>query len=64
MKPENNTNADFCVCCGELVPEGRMVCLSCEMDSKSIVPSAQIKPKKKIKRPFGLLKGRKNESGT
>lgn len=21
---------DICVCCGEYVPEGRMVCLKCE----------------------------------
>lgn len=24
-------NADKCVCCGEVVPEGRMVCKECEM---------------------------------
>lgn len=22
---------DTCVCCGEIVPEGRMVCLACEL---------------------------------
>ena len=25
-----NTEADRCVCCGEIVPEGRMVCPTCE----------------------------------
>lgn len=24
------SRADRCVCCGEIVPEGRMVCPSCE----------------------------------
>ena len=61
MKPKNNTNADFCVCCGELVPEGRMVCLSCEMNWKPVAPSAQIKPVKKLKKLFGFSKERRNE---
>lgn len=26
--------ADRCVCCGEIVPEGRMVCPSCERGKK------------------------------
>lgn len=25
-----NTNVDRCVCCGEVVPEGKMVCPLCE----------------------------------
>jgi predicted nucleic acid-binding Zn ribbon protein len=25
-------SADFCVMCGEIIPEGRMVCLKCETD--------------------------------
>lgn len=25
-----NTNVDRCVCCGEIVPEGRMICPKCE----------------------------------
>lgn len=24
---------NFCVCCGAVVPEGRMVCPMCEMDA-------------------------------
>lgn len=27
-------NCDTCVCCGEYVPEGRMVCCRCEKDSR------------------------------
>ena len=25
-----SANVDTCVCCGEIVPEGRMVCHACE----------------------------------
>lgn len=28
--------ADRCVCCGEIVPEGRMVCKRCELDYPAI----------------------------
>ena len=28
-------NADRCVCCGEIIPEGRMVCPNCEVASKA-----------------------------
>ena len=62
MKPENNTDADFCVCCGEPVPEGRMVCISCEMNPKPVTPLRQTKPIKKLKKLFGFSKERKNES--
>ena len=27
-------DADRCVCCGEIVPEGRMVCPQCEHKTK------------------------------
>lgn len=27
-------NADRCVCCGEIIPEGRMVCPNCEVAGK------------------------------
>lgn len=27
-------DADRCVCCGEIVPEGRMVCPQCEYKAK------------------------------
>lgn len=61
MKPENNTNADYCVCCGAPIPEGRMVCLFCEMNPKPIAPSKQNKPVKKLKKLFGFSKERRNE---
>ena len=28
-------DADRCVCCGEIVPEGRMVCPQCEIELQS-----------------------------
>jgi RNA polymerase subunit RPABC4/transcription elongation factor Spt4 len=30
VKRIENTNVDRCVCCGEIIPEGRMVCITCE----------------------------------
>lgn len=36
------TDADRCVCCGEIVPEGRMVCPQCEYKAKE---SKNEKPK-------------------
>lgn len=30
--------SDICVCCGKPVPEGRMVCYSCETGKTSCVP--------------------------
>lgn len=61
MKPENNTNADFCVCCGELVPEGRMVCLSCENQPLQNTTPIPDKSALILKKLFGMLKERKNE---
>jgi hypothetical protein len=29
---ETIINSDTCVCCGDYVPEGRMVCFQCEND--------------------------------
>lgn len=29
-------NADRCVCCGEIIPEGRMVCPNCLLTVKEI----------------------------
>lgn len=28
--PAQNTKVDRCICCGEPIPEGRMVCWRCE----------------------------------
>jgi len=64
MKLENNTNADFCVCCGEPVPEGRMVCFFCENQP---IPNTTPIPDKSaliLKKLFGMSKERKNEPRT
>lgn len=37
-------DADRCVCCGEIVPEGRMVCPQCEYKAKE---SKNERPKQK-----------------
>lgn len=44
MNSKNNTNDDFCVCCGEPVPEGRMVCRSCETGNTNIALQKSTKP--------------------
>ena len=31
---QNNTGVETCVCCGEIIPEGRQMCPSCENDTK------------------------------
>ena len=28
-------NDNYCVCCGEIIPEGRMVCLRCEHEANA-----------------------------
>ena len=28
-----------CICCGEIIPEGRMVCPICEMKAKDLIPA-------------------------
>lgn len=36
---------DRCVCCGEIIPEGRMICIKCENDTDnkywSVFPARQ-----------------------
>ena len=34
-KEEPTQNADRCVCCGAIIPEGRMVCPNCETSTKN-----------------------------
>ena len=31
---EQDRNANRCVCCGEIIPEGRQVCPFCEFDAE------------------------------
>lgn len=52
-------NVDRCVCCGEVVPEGRQVCWSCEQNGgpkpKTDTPSGlQIKLADKIAETLGI----------
>lgn len=42
--------ADRCICCGEIIPEGRQVCLSCEEEI-----SKPNQPHKEIASHKGLL---------
>lgn len=38
IQPNTNTvesNANTCVCCGEVIPEGRQVCPNCENEAVS-----------------------------
>ena len=30
VEVENNAGVETCVCCGEVIPEGRQICLNCE----------------------------------
>lgn len=34
VKKIQNTNVDRCVCCGEIIPEGRMICPKCEKEGE------------------------------
>jgi len=38
VEKQKESMEDTCVCCGEYVPEGRMVCYSCEKLPYSEVP--------------------------
>ena len=61
MKPENNTYSDLCVCCGEPIPEGGMVCRSCEIGNIKITPQKSTKPAKGFKKLFEFIKEFWNE---
>ena len=62
MKPEDITNTDFCVCCGEPVPEGRMVCQACEAGDIRLPPRKSSKITKAFRKLFGPIKERSDES--
>lgn len=34
QQPEHNTNTDRCICCGDVIPEGRTVCWKCEHEGE------------------------------
>lgn len=54
MKSENKSHSDLCVCCGEPVPEGRMVCYSCETGSFNTAPCSE--ERLPLRRTLGLKK--------
>ncbi len=56
MKSETQTYSDLCICCGEPVPEGRMVCLACETNSNMIASSKHLQPLKGTRKILGLKK--------
>ena len=43
---------DRCICCGEIIPEGRFVCIACEYKSLELAKKkeAKLPTIKKIKR--------------
>lgn len=57
MEEKITANADLCICCGEPVPEGRMVCYACETGytPPPCRPEAG-KTKKGLKALLGLIK--------
>lgn len=32
------SNVNVCICCGEIIPEGRLICLLCEKKSETPTP--------------------------
>lgn len=43
-------NAEKCVCCGAVIPEGRQVCPSCENDNKITNPAKAVQAFRRDKR--------------
>lgn len=61
MKLEDITNTDFCVCCGEPVPEGRMVCQACEAGEVRNVPARSVGLAEGLKKLFGIIKKERSD---
>ena len=61
MKSENKSYSDLCICCGEPVPEGRMVCFFCEIKMNPVAPGAQAKSEMLLKELLGMSKERRDE---
>lgn len=53
---------DICVCCGKPVPEGRMVCYTCETGNQTMAPCGPTRHAKGIRKILGLKKEKVNES--
>ncbi len=48
MTEEVMKNCETCVCCGEYVPEGRMVCIRCEQDAHHPLRNNNVKGEKNV----------------
>ncbi len=63
MKTEE-TYPDLCICCGEPVPEGRMVCHACELGiGRANVPKRHKKTANALKALLTRKRGKKDGSG-
>ncbi len=57
MEEKITANTDLCICCGEPVPEGRMVCYACETGyTPTPVVRKPEKQKNGLKALLGLIK--------
>ena len=42
-------DADRCVCCGEIIPEGRQICPQCEIELQSKPDSERKKNRRRLR---------------
>ena len=61
MITENKTYPDLCICGGAPVPEGRMVCFSCEAENNRAAPRNPAKAVKKAKIIVSFTKDNRND---
>lgn len=61
MNTQSETYSDICVCCGKPVPEGRMVCYSCETESSKLAPSIPSNSISRIKKMLAIKKEHADE---
>ena len=61
MRSESQAYCDLCICCGQPVPEGRMVCYACETGGNTVAPSRPERPVKGIRKTLGRKKEKRNE---
>lgn len=54
METENKVYPDMCICCGEPIPEGRMICYACENGRNKAAPGKQSKTNNLISEVFGF----------
>ena len=61
MAEERKTDLDVCVCCGNPVPEGRMVCVACEEEDIKIAPKERKESPLKSLWGFSVRKRKSDE---